>query len=240
MKNKIVVMLIILALITALMIIDLVTDQNNIKNFESSKEIVNKITTANEIASTSEEIKEETTDIQEDIISESEIETIPEADIKQPEEVEIKEAALIISKSTEEKQKVITKEPEQETVDKPITKVTTESKKDTQVQEQKQEEIVQEPVKEENIADTKTELKKQEVKTPKCTDTEHGIGAGNSNQWFDTKNQAIAIYDSEIQEWSDKWINDEISDEEYYNGCPDGYEVWSCPYCGKWTINYYY
>lgn len=236
MKNKIFVMLIILALITALMIIDLVTDQNNIKNFESSKEIVNEITTANEIASTSEEIKEETTDI----ISESEIETIPEADIKQPEEIEIKEAALIISKSTEEKQKVITKEPEQKTVDKPITKVTTESKKDTQVQEQKQEEIVQEPVKEENIADTKTELKKQEVKAPKCTDTEHGIGAGNSNQWFDNKNQAIAIYDSEIQEWSDKWINDEISDDEYYNGCPDGYEVWSCPYCGKWTINFYY
>ena len=27
--------------------------------------------------------------------------------------------------------------------------------------------------------------------------------------------------------------------EEYNKQCPCGYEIWSCQYCGKWTLNYY-
>ena len=55
-----------------------------------------------------------------------------------------------------------------------------------------------------------------------------------------TKEQAIAEYDKEINLWGDKWVNDEIDDDTYYKNCPDGYEIWSCPYCSKWTLNYYY
>ena len=32
----------------------------------------------------------------------------------------------------------------------------------------------------------------------------------------------------------------EINDETYQKNCPYGYETWSCPFCGKWTINFYY
>ena len=35
-----------------------------------------------------------------------------------------------------------------------------------------------------------------------------------------------------------KWVNDEISNEEYYKNCPYGYECWSCSYCGKWKVDY--
>ena len=30
----------------------------------------------------------------------------------------------------------------------------------------------------------------------------------------------------------------EISDDEYFANCPQGYECWSCGYCGKWTGNF--
>ena len=38
----------------------------------------------------------------------------------------------------------------------------------------------------------------------------------------------------------DKWTNYEIDNETYYKNCPSGYEVFSCPYCNKWTINLYH
>ena len=50
----------------------------------------------------------------------------------------------------------------------------------------------------------------------------------------------INIYKSIIKKWGDKWENFEIDDDTYNKNCPYGYEDWSCPYCGKWTINFYY
>ena len=47
-------------------------------------------------------------------------------------------------------------------------------------------------------------------------------------------------YKSIIKNWGDKWENFEIDDETYNKNCPYGYEDWSCPYCSKWTINFYY
>lgn len=29
-----------------------------------------------------------------------------------------------------------------------------------------------------------------------------------------------------------------IADDEYFANCPQGYECWSCGYCGKWTGNF--
>ncbi len=75
----------------------------------------------------------------------------------------------------------------------------------------------------------------------RCTNsTNHAIEVGNSNKWFNTKEEAIADYDSKIKYWGEKWTNFEIDDDTYYDNCPSGYEVYSCAYCGKWTINYYY
>lgn len=68
--------------------------------------------------------------------------------------------------------------------------------------------------------------------TPKCTHS--------SENYYNSKAEAEAIYKAEIKHWGDKWVNNEIDDETYYKNCPDGYEVWTCPYCEKWTISFYY
>lgn len=72
-----------------------------------------------------------------------------------------------------------------------------------------------------------------------CTDTKHGISVGNSNKWFNSYNEAVKYYDELIKMYSNQVHNGEITSEEYYKLCPYGYETWSCPYCGKWTLNYY-
>lgn len=89
----------------------------------------------------------------------------------------------------------------------------------------------------ENIQENKNDDKVQEK--PKCTDTKHGVSAGNSNLWFNSYDEAVAYYDNLINGYSDQVHNGEISSDEYYKLCPYGYETWSCPYCGKWTLNYY-
>ncbi len=67
---------------------------------------------------------------------------------------------------------------------------------------------------------------------PKCTHS--------SNGWYNSKAEAEAIYNAEIKKWGDKWTNYEIDNDTYYKNCPSGYEVFSCPYCNKWTINLFY
>lgn len=75
----------------------------------------------------------------------------------------------------------------------------------------------------------------------KCTNNNnHGMGVGNSGRWFNSREEAVKMYESEIKMWGEKWTNYEIDNETYYKNCPDGYEIWSCPICGKWTINLYY
>lgn len=87
---------------------------------------------------------------------------------------------------------------------------------------------------------TKEENKVQEPEKTKCSDTKHAIGVGNSNKWFDSKQDAIKYYENIIKTWGEKWTNYEIDSETYYKNCPSGYEVFSCPYCEKWTINLFY
>ena len=67
---------------------------------------------------------------------------------------------------------------------------------------------------------------------PKCSHS-------NSN-WYNSKAEAVAVYNAEIKKWGDKWANYEIDNDTYYKNCPSGYEVLSCPYCNKWNINLYY
>lgn len=90
----------------------------------------------------------------------------------------------------------------------------------------------------------KTENNQETQKTPepvRCTNnSNHGMDVGNSNRWFSTKDEAISYYNSQTSYWGKKWENFEIDNDTYYKNCPYGYEIWSCMYCSKWTINFYY
>ena len=106
------------------------------------------------------------------------------------------------------------------------------------VEEQKQ---VSQPKEEPKVVETKTEpIKEPEPVTPKCDGSNHGVGVGNSNKWFNSKQEAIKYYNGILKTWGDKWEKFEIDSETYDKNCPYGYEIWTCPLCGKWTINFYY
>ena len=62
----------------------------------------------------------------------------------------------------------------------------------------------------------------------------------DDDKYFDTREEAIAQYKNKVKEYSEKVKKEEITYEEYIKLCPYGYEDWSCPYCGKWTISMYY
>ena len=63
--------------------------------------------------------------------------------------------------------------------------------------------------------------------------------ASSWNERFDNLN-IFSYYDNLIKDYSDKVKSNKITKDEYYKQCPCGYETWSCPYCGKWTLNFYY
>lgn len=231
MKNKKLISLVIVALIIALVIIALIINQTeknpSDKDIESINEIVNEIKTTNEIINTAENITEEN-NIQENVILESDEKITQEAATTQQESKISVEKPKQTSVVTQEKKVESPKKSEPQNTAQTTQKVTTQ-KQEIQTTEQPKEEIK-----------NKTETNTRNPESPKCSDTKHGIGVGNSNQWFETKNQAIALYDAEIKKWEDKWINYKIDDETYFSNCPDGYEIWDCPYCHKWTINFYY
>ena len=66
----------------------------------------------------------------------------------------------------------------------------------------------------------------------------HSMKCGNMGRWFDSKSDVKAYVDSVMKSWADKWESGAISDDEYFAKCPQGYECWSCGYCGKWTGNF--
>lgn len=74
-----------------------------------------------------------------------------------------------------------------------------------------------------------------------CTNNNnHSTSCGDAGIWVTSKNEFKTYYENYCEKWNSKWVNDEISNEEYYKNCPYGYECWSCSYCGKWTGNYKY
>ena len=82
------------------------------------------------------------------------------------------------------------------------------------------------------------------AETPKpttCTTIHnHGTDVGNTNKWYNTKAEAVADYTAKVNYWSELWGSFQIDTPTYEKNCPSGYEVWTCFYCNKWTINYYY
>ena len=118
------------------------------------------------------------------------------------------------------------------------TSINTEKKMEEQKNKQEEKQI-EKPKDEINQSKQNQDnsAKEQQLETviPKCTETNHLMETGNTEKWFDTKQQAVAFYEKEIKEWEEKWLKDEIDDDTYYKNCPDGYEYWSCPLCQKWT-----
>ena len=125
---------------------------------------------------------------------------------------------VTLSNATEEKRKEkITKEEKK--IEETQEKIIVEEKKEIQVQDTQ-------PKEEPKVVETKSEpIKESEPVTPKCDGS---------------KQEAINYYDGIQKTWGDKWENFEIDSATYDKNCPYGYEVWTCPFCGKWTINFYY
>ena len=168
----------------------------------------------------SKNVTEETNTIQKNIILEGNQETEQESIFSQeePNQMSINnKEKKVESPKQEEQQKVIQKEE----------KVST-SQKEEKIQEQ---EIQEQPIE---------EIKNKIHETQKCTDTKHGVAVGNSNKWFNNYNEAVSYYDNLINNYSNQVHSGQITSNEYNKRCPYGYETWSCPYCGKWTLNYYY
>lgn len=121
-----------------------------------------------------------------------------------------------------------------------VTKSNTQSKENTQKQTSVEQDTTN---KETKVVDENKPTETQSTPTIqdnlKCANGKHYMEVGNVGKWFDTQEEAIAIYNNEIKDWANKLNSNEITSEEYYKKCPLGYEVWSC-LCGKWTINYYY
>ncbi len=79
------------------------------------------------------------------------------------------------------------------------------------------------------------------TKPTHCTNNgNHSMSCGNMGRWFDSRKEVENYTSSESQKWKNKYLNGEISWEEYTKKAPCGYECWSCSYCGKWTGNFTY
>ena len=86
---------------------------------------------------------------------------------------------------------------------------------------------------------TTTSKQQTTQKASQCSNNNnHSMKCGNMGRWFDRKSDVKAYVDSVMKSWADKWESGEISDDEYFANCPQGYECWSCGYCGKWTGNF--
>lgn len=72
-----------------------------------------------------------------------------------------------------------------------------------------------------------------------CTNNNnHSIKCGNIGMWFGSRREVDTYFSSICNKWGTKYKNEEITWEEYTKNCPQGYECWSCSYCGKWTGNF--
>lgn len=175
----------------------------------------------------------------------AEIETVEEIQESIVEQVENKVAQAETIQDEETKVQETSKDPIIPVVEKENkndNKKENQETKQAQVTQPKQDSQVEER-KDTKVNNSNTTEKKEETNTntnqntntnnaPKCTHS-------NSN-WYNSKAEAEAIYNAEIKKWGDKWTNYEIDNETYYKNCPSGYEVFSCPYCNKWTINLYH
>jgi hypothetical protein len=86
--------------------------------------------------------------------------------------------------------------------------------------------------------------KKKNVTTKNCehctNNNNHSIKCGNIGMWFGSRREVDTYFSSVCNTWGTKYKNEKITWEEYTKNCPQGYECWSCSYCGKWTGNFVY
>lgn len=68
---------------------------------------------------------------------------------------------------------------------------------------------------------------------------DHWVSCGNMGKWYNTRDDIKAEYSRVANGWNTKYRNGEIDWDTYIANCPQGYECWSCPGCGKWTGNYH-
>lgn len=224
MKNKKIISLVIVALIGALVITALIINKTKVKedNIVSANEDVNEIQNTNEIKDTMENISDATNNIQENVIVASNQDETLQAEIKTKDQETEKVTPSAEKKSVEKSS------------NKGTTTTKTQSKQNTQVEKQ-QDTKTNDSItisKSETPKNTNENINKNTNNAPKCN---HSNG-----KWYNSKAEAEAIYNAELKKWGDKWTNYEIDTETYNKNCPNGYEVFSCPYCNKWTINLYY
>ena len=191
------------------------------------KQKPNNITTSNIVNEIRDEKKTEiasnTTNTEEQKDEEKiETESAKKQEIAKEKQEENKKSETKQEIKQEEKQNVSTNKPLPKTAEQEVTETKKQTQKETQTEESYTEIVI-------DMAEKK-----------ECSDNNHGRDVGNCGKWFKTKEDAIATYKAEIKKWGDKWSNNEISDEDYYSNCPYGYEIWDCPFCSKWTINYYF
>lgn len=196
----------------------------------------NKITDMQEILLMEQEKEQENNAMQNEVIADEEtkIENVSVSASK--ENIQEKKTEEIQVKTDTQTKKKESNTTKQTTVQEKQTETVKEQVKEQSVQ--KQEEKKQEQ--ESKVVETKQETQEKVVGEQKCSDSKHKVSAGNSGKWFNSYDEAVAFYDNLINGYSNKIHNGEISIEEYNKQCPYGYEIWSCPYCKKWTLNYYY
>lgn len=196
-------------------------------------------------------------------ISESEIPSVIEFKIEEVSEdkmIETNEnevAEIIEDKVTEETTQVASVEPKkdikQET--KQIKETTSKSDSQTKKEDEQPPIISSSSLPTLPIEQEKIEIEEKHTEVPKtehCTTIDnHGTEVGHSKNiktglidvktgWYNTKANAIAVYTAKVNEGSTKWGNYEITTQEYERDYPDSYEIWTCYYCKKWTINFIY
>ena len=88
--------------------------------------------------------------------------------------------------------------------------------------------------------DTKSNKDNIQKETHCTNNSNHSIKCGNIGMWFGSRREVDTYFSSICNKWGTKYKNEEITWEEYTKNCPQGYECWSCSYCGKWTGNFKY
>lgn len=149
-----------------------------------------------------------------------------EEKVEEPKEKVQKEVATENKTNNSSKNKVSNSKTTTDTANEDIKNNAT---KPEEKKQEKQEEMTNQTTDDNNNKDVIVDIVQD---ASKCT---HG-----KENYFNTREEAIAQYKNKVKEYSDKVKNNEITYEEYIKLCPYGYEDWSCPYCGKWTINMYY
>jgi len=74
----------------------------------------------------------------------------------------------------------------------------------------------------------------------RCTNnSNHSIATGNSGRWFASHNEAVAFYRARVTYWSRQWETGSIDTATYRVNVPNGFETWTCMFCGRWTLNFH-